>query len=144
MTTAGPPTPRRGLTLYEVMLALGIALGSMAVLSQHLAVGTRAAVTSNLRSEAARLAESKLNEVLAGVETAAGGTLDTSVDGNWSWTLTSRTGTPHVDTIALEVVVERTEQNGGDPLRFTLRRIVRDPALFDATLASDAVVVEGE
>ena len=138
------PSPRRGLTLYEVLLALAIAVSSLAVLSQHLSTGTSAAAMSNLRSEAARLAESKLNEVLSGVETTTAGVLDSSVEGDWTWQMTSQAGLPHVDTIAIEIVVERTEENGSDPVRFTLRRIVRDPALFDATLASGAVVVEGQ
>lgn len=145
MTARSALPQRYGLTLYEVLLALLIMLVSMAILGSHLTLGTRAAVTSNLRSEAALLCESKLDEVLAGVEPmqSGGGPLVSSLEGEWSWSLVVVPGQPHVDTLALELSVERAASDGFAPVAYSLRRIVRDPALYDSELASDAVSTGG-
>src|SRR5690606_14968447 len=65
------PSSRDGLTLFEVMLALVILLGSLAVLTQHMRVGAQAGVQGQLNTQAAMLAETKMAEVLGGAEPLA-------------------------------------------------------------------------
>src|SRR5512134_2043342 len=59
---------RRGLTLIEVLLSLGLFLGAVTVLSQLWWNGVRASVQSQLRTQAILRCESKMNEVVAGAE----------------------------------------------------------------------------
>lgn len=142
LNTQHSTSPRSGLTLYEVLLALSIMLISLSVLGGHITFGTRAAITANVRTEAALLCETKMNEVVAGVEplTSTGGPLVSAVPGEWTWSSSAEVGIPHVDTVAIEVVVERVGFRGWDNVRFSLRRIIRDPALFSD--AADAAAAE--
>ena len=57
---------RRGITLYEVVIALVIFSGSVAAISEAVSTGMRAAVQSRLQSQAILLAQSKMQEVIAG------------------------------------------------------------------------------
>ena len=56
---------RRGLTLLEMLLAASILAMSLAVLSRQNGVGVRAALRSQLETEAAVLCQSQLNRLLA-------------------------------------------------------------------------------
>ncbi len=59
--------PRRGISLMEVILATAILLGSVVVLSELAGIGRRQSNRSAELSEAQRLCEWKLNEMLAGI-----------------------------------------------------------------------------
>ena len=59
---------RQGLTLYEIVLALSIMVIAMAVLSDLIATGSRAGSQAKLRTEAMLHAQTKMAEVIAGVE----------------------------------------------------------------------------
>lgn len=56
---------RRGLTLLEMLLAASILAMSLAVLARQNGVGVRAALRSQLETEAAMLCQSQLNRLLA-------------------------------------------------------------------------------
>jgi general secretion pathway protein I len=56
---------RRGLTLLEMLLAASILAMSLAVLARQNGVGVRAALRSQLETEAAVLCQSQLNRLLA-------------------------------------------------------------------------------
>ena len=56
---------RRGLTLLEMLLAASILAMSLAVLARQNGVGVRAALRSQLETEAAVLCQSQLNRMLA-------------------------------------------------------------------------------
>ncbi len=122
---------RRGLTLFEVVLSLGIFLGALAAVGQLISSGSRAAVQAQLRTQAILRCESKLAEVLAGVETietVAEMPFDDQADG-WTWSLDVAEG-PHADLLELEVTVAHTGQNRLGNVSYTLKRYVRDPQLF--------------
>lgn len=55
---------RRGLTLLEMLLAASILVMSLAVLARQNGVGVRAALRSQLETEAAVLCQSQLNRLL--------------------------------------------------------------------------------
>lgn len=59
-----PQIGRRGLTLLEMLLAAAILAMSLAVLARQNSVGVRAAVRSQLETEAAVLCQSQLNRLL--------------------------------------------------------------------------------
>lgn len=60
-------TSRRGLSLLEVILAIAILGGSLAVIFQLVRIGMISAMQTRLRSEANILCDAKMAEVSAGV-----------------------------------------------------------------------------
>lgn len=132
---------RRALTLFEVVLAVAIFFGAATVLSQLYSSGTRAALRAKLESQAVMLADSKMSDVLAGVETmdnVAGGTFADPELADWSWSLVMGEG-PHVDLLALELTVTHAAGSDLGRVSWTLRRYVRDPQVFiDAALEEAA------
>ena len=133
-------TSRLGLSLLEVVLALGIFLTALAAISQLIAFGTRASLEARLEAEGALRAETALSEVVAGIHPMQ------SVDSNsfeddatWKWSLAVAEG-PHVDLLRLEVTAFR--QEGEEPPRgtVTLTRLIRNPDLFlDAALSAEGL-----
>jgi general secretion pathway protein I len=126
---------RRGLTLFEVVLALAIFLAALAALSQLTTNGVRAAMRARLQTQAIIRCESKLAEVIAGVEAFDPVASQRFVDDpRWIWSL-SITPTEHPDLIDLEVTVAYTASDIPATSSYSLIRRVRDPQLFrDAEL----------
>jgi hypothetical protein len=139
------PRPRHGLTIYEVFLALTLLLGALAVLSQHVAVGTRAAVRGQLQSRAALLCETKLSEVLAGIEPMSQ-TSEMSIEdagAGWTWSLEVAAG-PAEDLLNLAVTVAHANERGENDASFTVHRLARDPQVFtDAASAASSSTAAG-
>lgn len=129
---------RRGLTLYEVFLALTLLLGAMAVLSQHIAVGTRAGVRGRLQTTAAMHCQTKLAEIIGGIEpmTPVSNMPVSEVNDGWTWSLEIAPG-PATDLLNLVVSVAHKNSFEEVDASFTLRRLVRDPqALLDIEAAA--------
>ena len=125
---------RRGLTLYEVFLALVLLAGALAVLGQHISVGVRSSETARLRTEGEMLATAQLNRVLAGVEPLEA-VQEAPLDGageDWTWSLDVAAG-PADGLLAVRVAVAHAGLTGDPDELFTLQQWVRDPAvLLDA------------
>lgn len=68
MTPRRVRSARRGLSLLEVILALAIFVGAVAILNELLHQGLRASADHRLRTTALLLAESKLEEFASGIE----------------------------------------------------------------------------
>lgn len=136
-------SPRPGITLFEVVLALAVFLGAFAAIAQILDVGRQAAVEGQLENEAVLRAQSKLAEVLAGIEpmSAVQGQAFED-DPNWSWSLTISDG-PHVDLLGLAIQVQHVRPTGSLDAAFILHRLVRDPQLFIDAAANAALESEG-
>ena len=133
---------RRGITLYEVVLALAIFSGSMAAISQIIATGTRAAVQSRLQSQAMLLCQSKMAEVVSGaVPPKAGGESAFTEPGLEGWTY-SITLNPGPRLGLQEVVVGVACRNAGSMVdaTFSMSRWVRDQTAFlnSGTQAAEA------
>lgn len=135
---------RRGISLFEVVLALAIFTGAMTAIAQILRTGSRAAVRAQLESEAVLLCERRMNEVVSGVLPLEG------VDhapfdnrSNWFWTLTlSDSGV--VNLLKLEVSVEHAGDNGTNRVGYRLTRLMRDPQVYvDAANAEAATATTG-
>jgi general secretion pathway protein I len=122
---------RTGLTLYEVVLSLTLFLGAMLAISQIISTGSRAAVQSRLQTQAILRCESKLSEILAGVEPmeSVSNTQFEEETAKWVWSLEIGPG-PHEALLDLTVSVSHISQDGNPDSTYSLRRFVRDPQLF--------------
>jgi general secretion pathway protein I len=116
--------------LFEVLLALAIFLGAFAAVAQVVDVGRQASVEGQLENDAVLRAQTKLSEVIAGIEPMSavqGQPFDD--DPNWTWGLSISDG-PHVDLLAVAITIEHVRPNGNIDAAFILNRLVRDPQLF--------------
>ena len=131
MRPHGVASARGGLTVYEVFLSLTLLLGALAVLSQHISVGARAGVRGRLQTQAAMLAETKLAEVLGGIEpmSPVGGIPLQEAGAGWVWAVDIVAG-PTEDLLDLSVTVSHADARGEIDATFTLRRLVRDPQVL--------------
>ncbi len=133
------PHARKGITLFEVLLALGIFLGAIAAIGQVINVGTLAATEGQLQSEAVLRCKTKLAEVIAGVEPmTAVQDQPFEDDARWLWSLSIIDG-PHPDLLQLELMVTHQRVNRTENAGFSLARLVRDPQLFIDAAAGGVV-----
>ena len=128
---AGSSRQHRGLTLFEVLLALVIFVGAMAAVGQLVSNGVRAALQARFQSQAAMMCEAKLAEVVAGVQPLTAAQAIYPDDPAWSWTL-AVTAAPVPGLIRAEVTVQRTGSNTKGKVTFSLARYVRDPQTYIA------------
>lgn len=120
---------RRGVSLLEVVIALGIFLGAYAVITGILHLGSRAATDALTQNQATLRAENVLNEILAGVQPfASSGPNFFEDDDRWSWSSEVGDG-PHVDLKQVSVTVSYTEGNATTS-SLTISRYARDPELY--------------
>lgn len=126
---------RSGLSLFEVLIALGIFLIALTAIGPLLSTGSRAAVDARLEAEAALRAESMLHELLAGVQPLeTTGATPCEGDPGWFWSAQVLDG-PHVDLLLVVVTVFRQDDDETPYGAVSLTRLVRNPQLFlDAAL----------
>jgi len=119
---------RRGITLYEVVLALAIFIAALLVLGQSITTGTRAAVQSRLRTQAIVRCESKLAEVISGIEPmqVAGNVPFVDDPTHWHWSLDIAEG-PYSGLLELMVSVSHS---GDVAVDYSLNRYVRNSQMF--------------
>lgn len=125
-----------GLTLFEVLLSLAIFVMAMAAVGQLVSNGMRGAVRARLETQAVLRCESKLAEVLAGIEPLQpmnGASFPD--DPSWVWSLAIQTG-PTEDLLDVEILVEHPGSTGAGQVSFGLRRLVRDPDAVTSTTSS--------
>src|SRR5262245_57087 len=80
--------PRPGLTLLEVIISLAIFLLSLVAISSLIELGTDTATRANYQTECTRLAQSKLSEVVAGLQPLASSADNPfEEDANYFWTV---------------------------------------------------------
>ncbi len=127
---------RSGISLFEVVLALGIFVGAIAALSQLSSNGMTAAVKSRLQTQAIMRCESKLAEITSAVEPLVdvnGQPFED--DENWKWSLQTAPG-PHADLMLITVIVEYQAPGSEGSLattEFEISRLIRDPAVFEVS-----------
>lgn len=138
--TAARRVLRRGMTLLEVVLALAIFFGAMAALAQLTWNGTRAALQARFKAQAVIRCETKLAELVAGVEPLESQSgVPFPDDSAWTWSAMIAPGS-FPELILLDVSVRRTGSNGLGNMEYRLSRWLRDPAVLTetATLAAEA------
>jgi len=122
---------RSGLTLLEVLISLSIFLGALAAIGQLIGIGSRAALQAQLRTQAIMKCQSKLAEVLAGVQPMESVTQAAfeEDDDNWKWSLDVAPGA-YENLLMLTVSVTYSGTSEMVSTSYQLTRQVRDPAML--------------
>lgn len=121
------PRPRSGFSLLEVLLATGILVGCLVVLSELANIGRIHASVAQDGAVAARICQTKLNEILAGVAPVAS-VHEEPVEDTPGWWYSVEVESPRQPgVVALRVTVGMDENSSGRPVEFSLVRWVRDP-----------------
>lgn len=125
--------PRLGLTLLEVIIALAIFLFSLAVLSHLLSMSGDRALETNLRTQASFLCQSKLAELITGVESLkTSGYAPFQENPDWQWKSDcNESDIPGLWNV--EVAVKR-DRSGGGVLEVSLSQMVLNPSQRGSTL----------
>jgi prepilin-type N-terminal cleavage/methylation domain-containing protein len=131
-----PPTPRRGLSLLEVLVALAIFLLSFVAIGRLVTLASDHAVDIQQQSEATRLAQSKINEVLCGslgLQSAEGD------EDEWHWSIDAEQNT---SVNGLWTVTATVTRPGSEPeVSATVSQMVFDPTMRGSVF--DTVTVTG-
>ncbi len=127
-----PRASRPGLSLLEVVVALAIFIFSLTALSQLISFAADRAMEVSIRSRAARLCQTKLAEVLAGVVPLSA-QADTPFDEapDFTWTLAVDSG-PTTNLFLVTVTVSHQDSNGFRT-ECSLYEMVLDPAVVGST-----------
>lgn len=137
--------PRSGLTILEVILSIGIFLASATVVSQLLTTGTRAAVEGRHQSQMAMLAQSKMDEVVAGIQEMSAGDnqgFEGDVDPGYTWGLTVEEG-GQGDLLSVTITVTHENSDRVEDATLSLTRLMRDPQIYiDAAAAAEVAEEE--
>lgn len=113
-----PERPSAGFTLLEVLLAVVIFVGSAAVLSRLVLIGMESAEYANIQAQAWNIAESRLEELNAGVlSVSSGGTFSLEEDPQWQYTVQSES----TDTNGLYRVTVEVRKLSGKGTGYSLR-----------------------
>jgi type II secretion system protein I len=114
---------RKGFTLLEVLLSAAILAASLAALGQLISNGTAAGIRSQRQTEAALRCQSKLDEMLAGVE-ALRTVPETPFadDSRWLWNAEVQATSESLRRVT--VSVRNADSTSVD---FTLTRLLRVP-----------------
>jgi Tfp pilus assembly protein PilV len=126
--TLDAPCIRRGLSLFEVVIALTIFVCSMGAIGQLISTGVRGAVQARLQSQAVLRAETQMAEVVAGLISLHGASGVFPDDPSWSWSVTT-TSSPHANLYVVEVTTTHSARTTAGKQSFSLRRLVRDPQM---------------
>jgi hypothetical protein len=120
---------RRALSLLEVILAIAILGGALAVLGELMRLGARSAAQARDLTTAQLFCESKLNELTAGIEepvATSSQPLDES--GEWLYTVEPET-IDEQGLISIRVTVTQSPEAAARPVLFSLTRWIVDPAV---------------
>lgn len=115
-------TPRRGFSLLEVILATGILLGASIVLAELAGIGSRQATAARDLAQAQLLCQTRLNEIVAGIEPLAS-VQDTPLADARGWLCSVETEPAARPNMTLvRVTVSQEEGVRGRPKNFSLER----------------------
>ena len=120
-----------GMTLLEVILAIAILGGSLAVLGELVRIGTRSARAARLSTTAQLLAESLLTELSLSTTTptSTNDMIDDYAGSAWQYT-TQVEQADQQGLLAIVVTVQETKELAEQPVSFTLVRWIIDPQLI--------------
>ncbi len=124
---------RSAFTLLEVILALAILAGAVAILGEVMSIAGRSASDAQAESKAQMLASSVMDEMLAGLvpmTQQSRSPLDSDSAIPWVYSVTL-TDTAFVGLSAVEVVVEQDLEKQFRPVKYRLVRWVSEDSLID-------------
>lgn len=120
---------RRGFSLLEVILALGILVAALAVIGELVRAGIRNAQNARDLSRAQLLCEGKLSEIFAGAA-AAQQVSESAFPDNPGWLYSVQTdGSGPQGLIKIRVTVKQDPAEQRYPVEFTLAQWIRDPTI---------------
>jgi type II secretion system protein I len=131
-----------GFSLLEVILALAILAGAIAILSESARHALQNAGIARDLARAQLLCESKLSEIVAGMTStdSTTGTFDTGVDPNdpdWQYSIESEPVGDDNTLMAVTVTVTRDLPPESQPVQFTLVRWVASPTASSSDTSDD-------
>ena len=137
---------RSGLTLWEVMLALAILGGAIAVIGQLIRLGVKAAGEARSLSTAQLLCEAKVAELASGIEPLQSVTTTPfPFEMDWVYSVEVQP-VDQEGLLAVRVTVEKITDQRLYPVSFSLERWIIDPTLefeqVELEAAEDAAEAE--
>lgn len=124
---------RRGFSLLEVVLALAILVGAIAVLGELVRLGLDNAAAARDLTQAQLLCETKLAEITAGIvdpQSIQGAAFSPEIDPEREWVYSVTLSSLDLQgLIAATVTVTENVPAGQTPLEFSLVRWLRDPGV---------------
>lgn len=127
---------RRALSLLEVMLAIAILGGSLAVLGELLRLGSRSAARARDLTTAEILCETKMAEVTSGIEPSEAVSAS-PIDDSGEWLYSVEVAAAEQEgLLAVTVTVEQSADAAGRPVRFALSRWMIDPTVQESAEAA--------
>jgi len=134
---------RRGMSLLEVILAIAILGGALAVIGQLLRIGSQNAAMARDLTLAQLYCETKVNEILIGSilpEAISDVELDeTSAKGEWLYKIET-TGTDTPGIIGVTVTVGQNPNIITRPVSYSISRLLVDPQMADELITQDATL----
>jgi prepilin-type N-terminal cleavage/methylation domain-containing protein len=124
------PKHRQAFTLLEVILALAILAGSVAVLGEIMAIAGRHARETQAETRAQLFAAAVMDEMLAGVTEVAPVSrqqLETTDTVPWVYSVTVNT-TTITGLSTIDVLIEQDLEPQFNPVKFRLVRFYAEPA----------------
>jgi hypothetical protein len=124
------------MSLLEVIVALAILILAVTAINRLVDIGTDRGTDARMYTRGARLAQSKMAEVEAGlvsVSSESEGQFD-GEDGAWSFkVLPEPAGPPNLYTVTVRV----TRDISGRPIEVTLAQMVFDPTLMGSAAQAE-------
>jgi type II secretion system protein I len=132
---------RRGaFTLFEVIIALAILVGAMAVLGELLRGGLFSAQRARDLSRATMICEGKMAQIVAGLhapENVMGAPVDDELSDGWIYSVeVTDTTSPYL--LSVRVTVQRDVPEIKKPVSATLVRWVKSPDVLTTTSDSSS------
>lgn len=133
------PTTPRGITLFEVLLAIAILGGSMVAIGEMMRTGSRAAIEAREVTRAQLYAETIVAEIAAGVlPSQAVNDQPHATDPEWLYSIQSDS-TSQAGLLMIQVTMRQASVSPNKrPLSFSLVRWMVDPSVDLADPATSA------
>ncbi|MBA4189838.1 MAG: hypothetical protein C0467_17790 [Planctomycetaceae bacterium] len=127
----GATPARAGLSLIEVLLAMTIFFIAIVAISRLVDMGTDRELDARMHATGARLAQAKLAEVEAGIEsvTATSGDFGEGEPG-WTWSMTAELQGTNLYLVSLTV----SRDLKGKPFTLNLAQMILDPTVKGAAV----------
>jgi type II secretion system protein I len=129
MTLSPPRLRRPGLSLLEVIVALGIFLLSLIAIGRLVSFGGDRALDVEYKTRATELALSKMDEIVAGIYPPSNGGLSDQPfdeDPDWHWTMSATQSSLSSNLWQVSVQVSY-QPEGGNRVEMSVDRLVFDP-----------------
>ncbi len=132
MIVSRTPGSRPGISLLEVLVALGVFLLSLVAIFRLVTFASERAVDVHYESRALQLCQSKMAEAIAGVVPVSSPQSETPFDedSDWSWSMDSEQG--NVAGLWNVTVRVSRQRPDGSKMEVALSRMILDPSLRGA------------